>query len=165
MLARLEEEQAVENAEVDRRGELLRVRLRSSFNVSGVVDLLMNLGFAAEVVQHADVGSAHWYGLGTVGELSREEAEVIARRVVPLFARRNGVAVGEVEALVDLVASALHTCIASNSLDAAAPHGVLNSACGRAVEDAALPRLGRERAAALGNAIAADLATRSAFKD
>jgi hypothetical protein len=164
VLARLEEEQAVESAEVDRRGELLRVCLRSSFNVSGVVDLLMNLGFAAEVVEHADVGSAHWYGLGTVGELSREEAEVIARRVVPLFARRNGVVVGEVEALVDLVASALHTWIISNTLDAA-PHGVLNSGCGRAVEDATLPRLGPDRAAALGSAIAADLARRSAFKD
>lgn len=165
MLARLEEDQAVESAEVDRRGELLRVRLRSSFNVSGVVDLLMNVGFAADVVEHTDVGSALWYGLGTVGELSREEAKVIAQRVVPLFAQKNGVVVGDVEALVDLVASALHTWIISNTLDAAAPYGVLNSACGRAVEDAALPRLGPDRAAALGNAIAADLAKRSAFKD
>ena len=165
MLARLQEEEAVEDAEVDRRGELLRVRLKSPFNISGVVDLLMNLGFAAEVADDADVGASQWYGLGSVGELSREEAKVIAQRVVPLFAGQNGVPAGEVDALVGLVAMALHAWIISNTMDTAAPHVALNSACGRAVEDAALPRLGPDRAAALGDAIEADLAKRSAFKE
>jgi hypothetical protein len=130
-----------------------------------VVDLLSNLGFAAQVVGHADVGAATWYGLGSVGELSREEAKVIAQRVVPLFAQQAGLAVGEVESLKDLVATALHACFIANTLEAGAPHGALSSACGRAVEDAALPRFGRDRAVALGNAIQADLAKRSAFKE
>jgi hypothetical protein len=165
VLARLQEEEAVESAEVDRRGELLRLRLRSSSNVSGVVDLLSNLGFAGEVVVDADVGAATWYGLGSVGELSREEAKVIAQRVVPLFAQQAGLGVGEVEALKDLVATALHACFIAHTLEAGAPHGALNSACGRAVQDAALQQLGPERAVALGNAIQADLAKRAAFKE
>jgi hypothetical protein len=165
VLARLQEEEAVETAEVDRRGELLRLRLRPSFDDTGVVDLLLNLGFAAEVVDHDVVGTRHWYGLASVGELSREEGKVIAGRVVPPFAEQTGLAVGEVAALKDLVATALHACFIATTLDAAAPHGALNSVCGHAVETAALERLGPHRAAALGKAIQADLAERAAFKD
>jgi hypothetical protein len=165
VLARLEEEEVVEAAEVDRRGELVRLRLKSVSDVSGVVDLLLNLGFAGEVVGDTDVGVQQWYGLESVGELSREEGKVIAQRVVPLFAQQSDIAVGEVQALTDLVAVALHAFFIANTLDAAVPHKALNSSCGRAVEDAARRRLGPDQAAALGFAIQADLAKHSAFKE
>ena len=163
MLARLQDEDGIETAEVDRRGELLRLRLSSS-DVTHVIELLQQLGFLAELVPHAGVSAMRWYGLGNVGELSREEAEVIARRVVPVFAEVEGIGLGETETIKDVVVTALHACFVAHTLDATAPHGVLNAACGRAVEQAALVLVGRERAAALGRAIEGDLASRSAFK-
>jgi hypothetical protein len=165
VLARLQEESAVEAAEVDRRGELLRLRLESSSDIGGVVALLLDLGFAGEVVSDAQVSDAPlWYGLESVGELSREEGKVIAERVVPAFARLNGIESGNVEALKNSVATALHACFVRHTLGPAAPHGALNDACDRAVEKATTARLGPDRAAALGRAIESDLASRSAFK-
>jgi hypothetical protein len=165
VLARVEEEEGVETAEVDRRGELMRLRLKSVSDTSRLVDLLRDLGFAGEVVGDADVRVPHWYGLGSVGELSREEATIIARRVVPVFAQHIGLAATEVDAVTDLVATALYDCIRPTTLDPSTPPGALNSACGLAVQDAARQRLGPYRAAALGHAIEADLAERSAFKE
>jgi hypothetical protein len=154
VLARLQEEPAVEAAEVDRRGELLRLHLESSSDIGGVVDLLLNLGFAGEVLSDVHVADAAlWYGLDSVGELSREEGKIIAERVVPAFARLNGIESGNVEALKNSVATALHACFVGHTLGAAAPHGALNDACGRAVEKATMARLGPDRAAALGRAI------------
>jgi hypothetical protein len=89
VLARLEEERGVQAAEVDRRGELLRVRLLAGSQVSEVVKALQRLGFAGEVLANEPPEVA-WYGRDSVGELSREEGHVIARRVVPSFARSHG---------------------------------------------------------------------------
>jgi hypothetical protein len=164
VLARLQEERAVESAEVDRRGELLRLRLTSS-DVTQVTDLLQQLGFLGEVVPDGAVAAMRWYGLGTVSELSREESEVIAQRVVPVFAQQSGIGADEVEAVKELVSAALHACFVSHTLEATAPHGTLNDACGRAVEEATSVRLGPNSAAALGRAIEDDLASRSAFKE
>ena len=58
----------------------------------------------------------------------------------------------------ELVSAALHACFVSHTLEATAPHGTLNDACGRAVEEATSVRLGPNRAAALGRAIEDDLA-------
>jgi hypothetical protein len=164
VLARLQEERAVESAEVDRRGELLRLRLTSS-DVTQVTDLLQQLGFLGEVVPDRAVAAMRWYGLATVSELSREESEVIAQRVVPVFAQQSGIGADEVEAVKELVSAALHACFVSHTLEATAPHGTLNDACGRAVEEATSVRLGPNSAAALGRAIEDDLASRSAFKE
>jgi len=73
VLARLNQEPEVEAAQVDRRGEVLRVRLRSPGALPRVTDLLVELGFAGEVVAGA-AGDLRWYGAPDVGELSREEA-------------------------------------------------------------------------------------------
>lgn len=164
MLARLQEQDEVETAEVDRRGELVRLRLKSTSDVSGVMNLLLDLGFAGEVVGVADVGVSDWYGLGRVGELSQEEGRVIAQRIVPSFALENGLTAGELDVVTELVATSLYACFHASTLDATVPHGALNSACGRAVSEAVRERLGPERAAALGHAIEVDLAERSAFK-
>ena len=164
MLARLEEESTVGSAEVDRRGELLRLRLTSS-DVTKVTDLLQQMGFSGEVVPDGAVAAMRWYGLTTVSELSREESEVIAQRVVPMFAQQSGIGVDEIEAVKELASAALHACFVSHTLEATAPPGALNDACARAVEEATSVRLGPNRAAALGRAIEDDLASRSAFKE
>jgi hypothetical protein len=106
-----------------------------------------------------------WYGLGSVSELSREEADVIAQRVVPAFVQQHGIGVGETQAVKEIVAAALHACFINHTLETAAPPGALNDACGRAVGKATSVRLGPDRAAALGRAIEGDLASRSAFKE
>jgi hypothetical protein len=164
VLARLREESGVETADVDRRGELLRVRL-SSTDVSRLTDLLGELGFLSEAVVDADVAAVRWYGLETISELSHEEAEVIAQRVVRSFAPQDGTGIGEIEGLSETVAGALHACFLADTVDASTPHGALSEACGRAVEQATAARLGGDRAAALGRAITGDLASRSALKE
>ena len=130
-----------------------------------VTDVLKQLGFLGEVVPDGAVAAMRWYGLETVGELSREESEVIAQRVVPTFAQQSGFGVDGVPAVIELVSAALHACFVSHTLEATAPQGMLNDACGRAVEEATSARLGPNRAAALGRAIEDDLASRSAFKE
>jgi hypothetical protein len=164
VLARLETEPGVESAEVDRRGELLHVRVGSATDVGRVIDRLHEMGFAGEVITDTEVHGQRWYGPQDVGELSREEAHVIARRVVPLFAEKAHIDAAEVGVLSDLAAAALHDCITARDPAARGPDSTLNSVCGRAVEEATRARIGPDRAAALGNAIEADLASRSAFK-
>ena len=78
MLARLEEQEYVKHVEVDRRGEFLRVDLQAAETVAAVVALLQELGFAAEPIAEAPDDARHWYRRASVGELSREEAGVIA---------------------------------------------------------------------------------------
>jgi hypothetical protein len=165
VLARLEAEPSVDAAEVDRRGELLRIRVRSNADVRGVIDRLLELGFASEPATDADAIAGRWYGVEDVRELSREEAYVIAGRVVPIFAQQASVDAHDVDGLTDVVATALYGCFIARTLDAEEPQGTLNAACGRAVEDAARSRLGQDRASALGMTVEADLATRSAFKE
>ena len=165
MLARLEQESGVELAEVDRRGEVLRVRVSEPDEMTRVIDLLQELGFLGELVPASSINIPRWYGATRVSELSREEADVIAERVVPAFARENGIDASEVDALRALAANAMHECFIQNALDASGSVGVLHGSCGRAVESASRPRLGPDRAASLGRAIEADLAARSAFRD
>jgi hypothetical protein len=164
-LARLQLEPGIERVEVDRRGELLRISVGSMDDVRAVVDRLYEMGFAAQPITEGETIGQHWYGPEDVGELSREEAEVIARRVVPAFTRGDPSVGADMDGLANLVATALHECFVSNTLDASETHGALNSACARAVEAATRGRLGDDRATALARAIETDLATRSAFKE
>lgn len=164
MLARLEAEPGVDTAEVDRRGELLHVRVGSAADVTHVVDLLQELGFAAELMPDAEIVAQDWYGRDRVGELSQEEAHVIARRVVPPLADQWRLAAHDVEDLSVIVATALHAWFLSRDPATSGSAEASRRACGRAVEDAARGRIGNERAALLGSAIEADLASRSAFK-
>jgi hypothetical protein len=161
VLARLQSETGIASVEVDRRGELLRIHAGSAEDVRAVVDLLFEMGFAGEALAEGAAVADQWFGLDQVGELSREEAHVIARRVVPPFAVHTG---DDVDALITVVATALHECFVTNILDGQQTHGALNSACGRAVEAATRPHLG-DRATALRGAVETDLATRSAFKE
>jgi hypothetical protein len=99
-----------------------------------------------------------WYRRDDVGELSREEAAVIARRAVRAFARGHDLPVDQADTLADLVAITLHRCFVTNVVNASSPLGTLHGECGPAVEAATRAQLGAARACELGKAIEADLA-------
>lgn len=156
MLARLEGEPGVTKAEVDRNGKLLRIALAPSAEIDPVLARLHQLGFIGEIVPEG-FAAERWYGRGAVGELSAEEAGVIARRVVPTFVREHGLARFEVE-LISVVTAALHECFVTNALDVGTPPHALDDSCGRAVRAATAFQLGEAGATALGQAVEADLA-------
>ena len=154
MLAQLEARPDVETAEVDRRGELLRIRTHGDADRSTIRDGLERLGFAAEEAPDAVV--ARWYGRSSVGELSREEATVIAARVVPVFGAADGLQPEQIAGLSARVAKALFECFIANQ-DAGLMPGGLASSCARAVTAATSPLLGLSRATVLARAIEADV--------
>ena len=158
MLAQLERRAEVERALVDRRGELLRIHFRSGGAVSTIAEELARMGFTAEEAP-ASAPDARWYGLADIGELSRDEARVIASRVVPPFAAGCGLGPELVVPLSERIGDALYACFIGHRETPPAPGG-LAVPCGRAVRDAAAPLIGSERAAALGHAIEADLSGR-----
>lgn len=85
MLARLESIPGVGLADVDHRGELLRLRLDQADALASVRAALEELGYSADDVtgDPASAGEGRWYSAQTVRQLSREESEVIARRITP----------------------------------------------------------------------------------
>lgn len=117
---------------------------------------LERMGFpAAEAT--VDTSGLRWYGPAEVGELSREEAGVIAARVVPAYGAANGLDRQQVGAASALVIEALYGCFTGRH-DALASLGGMAVSCGHAAEQATRRQLGDDRAAALGRAIESDLA-------
>jgi len=157
VLAQIEQQAGVTSVEVDRRGEFLRVDAGGPEDVAAVIARLYELGFAAERTT-GSAAESQWYRRDNVGELSREEAGVIARRVVPAFVRANDLPPDQADTLTDLVAMTLHRCFVTNVVHADSPLGTLHRECGRAVEEATRAQLGAARASELGKAIEADLA-------
>jgi len=157
VLAQLEGRPDVKRAEVDRRGELLRVTLRASVGAPAIREALEVMGFGAEQAPDAVTAAVRWYGPAEVGELSREESAVIASRVVLPFGAANGLEQTDIDPLSARVAGALYECFVGNR-DAGLAPGGLAAPCGRAVEAATRAQLGEDRAALLGRAIEADLA-------
>ena len=157
MLAQIEQQAGVESVEVDRRGEFLRVDARGPEDVAAVIARLHELGFAAGRTTDS-AAERQWYRHDEVGELSREEAAVVARRAVPAFARAHDLPADEAGTLTGLVAITLHRCFVTNVVDASSPIGALQDECVRGVEAATRTRLGAARAAELAKAIGADLA-------
>ena len=87
MLARLDSVAGLHDAAVDHRGELLRLVV-SDANVLDVVrGELSDLDYAAEGVSGITASDVRWYAFDDVRDLSREEAEIIARRVTSAFRR------------------------------------------------------------------------------
>jgi hypothetical protein len=155
VLAQLERRSDVETAEVDRRGELVRIRTLGDGDRTAIRNELERMGFAAEETGNA-VDVVRWYGPSAVGELSREEGTVIAARVVPLFGAENGLRWEQIDVLTTRVAAALYECFIGHQ-DAALGPGGLASPCGGAVTEATSALLGPDRAAALARAVEADL--------
>jgi hypothetical protein len=155
VLAQLEERHDVESATVDRRGELLRIRTRAGGDVSGIHDELERMGFAAEAAANVDP-NLRWYGRSSVGELSREEGQVIAARVVPAFGAAKGLPPALIDAVGASVETALYECFIGHQ-DAALVPGGLAASCRYAVSAATSALLGPDSAAALGLAIESDM--------
>jgi hypothetical protein len=163
VLARLEEEPGVIQAEVDRHGTLLRVHLVDASATAPVIARLQELGFFGQIMRNETSGG-RWYGRDAVGELSAEEAGVIARRVVPKFTREHRLI--DIESIViSLVTAALHQCFVTSVLDLGTPAHALDDSCGRAVRAATQAQLGDELASLLGRDIEADLAGHRASRD
>jgi len=155
-LAQLQQREDVETARVDRRGELLRIRLRAGGSVGAVREALEMMGFAAETMDDT-AAARRWYGASEVRELSREEAEVVASRVTPAFGAAHAMTPADVALASSLAADALYRWFVYR-VDGAASGLDMASSCGRAVEAATLSLLGPDQARALGDAIEADLA-------
>jgi len=161
VLARLEQIVGVESAEIDRRGELLRLRLAHPETLVVVTRTLEELGFSSDPLGEAHVSAAavaRWYGRGAVGELSREEAGVIARRVVGPFVASRALSATQGARVGDTVARALYECFVAHTLTASAVPDSLREVCARAVEMAVRPELGIEGAAELARLLREDLA-------
>ena len=119
--------------------------------MAAVIARLYELGFAAGRTTDS-AAERQWYRHDEVGELSREEAAVIAQRVVPAFARANDLP-DRADTLTDLVAMTLHRCFVTNVVHADSPLGTLHGECGRAVEEGTRAQLGAARASELGKAV------------
>lgn len=113
------------------------------------------MGFASETVDGAAVAD-RWYGPSDVPELSREEAAVVATRVMATFGAAHVLAADQVTLATSQAAAALYRWFVDRS-DGASSGRELAS-CGRAVEAATSALLGIDRARAFGDAIEADLA-------
>ena len=161
MLARLEKEVGVTKAVVDRHGTLLRLHLLDDSAVGPVIERLLDLGFVGQIVPN-ETPSARWYGRNDVSELSAEEAGVIARRVVPRFAREHQLAANVADTVGGIVTAALRECFVTNVLDVGASAHSLDDSCGRAVYAATQAQLGDELAHSLGRDVEADLSGRRA---
>ena len=70
MLAQLQLRADVETARVDRRGELLRIRVRTGGSIEAVRDALKTMGFAAETAIGIGWDTVRWFGPTEVRELS-----------------------------------------------------------------------------------------------
>ena len=144
-------------AEVDHRGELLRLRLSDPSALDRVHAALRELGYRADEVSEPSAPDARWYGPAQVSELSREEAGVIARRIVPPFARSQALSTETRDRVRDAVANALYACFTAHTLGAGAPPGELRAACSDAVRDAIADLVGPDAADRLVVELWADL--------
>lgn len=156
MLARLEAIDGVTLAEVDHRGELLRLQLMSGQALEDAIQTLRELGYGADRSGDAPA-VARWYGRDTVRELSREEGDVIAERVMSTFARSRGIDPSTRAQLEDLVTRALYAYFAAHTLDKSAAPGTLVRECVNVVEAAVRDLLGPDGARELAALLSADL--------
>lgn len=159
MLARLGSIAGVGSADVDHRGELLRLRLDRADALASVRAALEELGYgAADVTDDpASAGEARWYGAQTVRQLSREESEVIARRITPPITDASSRDPAASDRLTSVVADALYGCFIAHTLVAGTPPGAMREACATAVEAAATPLIGAAGARQLAAVLRQDL--------
>jgi hypothetical protein len=156
-LARLDAIPGLREAAVDHRGELLRL-LVSEANVLDVVrGELSNLGYAAEPVSGLVASDVRWYAFDDVRDLSREEAQIIARRVTSAYVRSHTLSDATAIRLEHAVAEALYRCFAANELGPGAAPGTLRSVCFDAAEQAARAVVGDDEAREYASLLAKDL--------
>lgn len=90
-------------------------------------------------------------------ELSREESDVIADRVVAAFSRERGLTASIADRLELVVAQSLYAYFVAHTIDARALPGALRRDVADTVETAARDLLGLDSARALSAALLADL--------
>jgi hypothetical protein len=157
VLARLGSIPELREAAVDHRGELLRLLVSEESVLDLVRVELANLGYTAEPVSGLVASDVRWYAFDDIRDLSREEAEIIARRVTSAFARVRTLSEATAIRLEHTVAEALYRCFAANELGAGAAPGTLRSACCDAAETAARAVVGDDEARAYASLLAQDL--------
>ncbi|HEY8823546.1 MAG TPA: hypothetical protein VIP07_01545 [Candidatus Limnocylindria bacterium] len=158
MLARLEDLEGVDHAEIDHRGDFLRLSLSNDHAVALAADVLKGLGYASERASDADVQTvASWYDTGSVGDLSRIEASAIAERTVPTFALTRKLGPDATDRVRRAVVDALHNCFVSTPLASGPSLAAFRLLCVRVVEGSLRPIVGRASARTLAELVNADL--------
>jgi hypothetical protein len=160
VLARLEGLDGIDHAEIDYRGDLLRLSLSDDGALESVADLLKGLGYESELSADAEIQAVtSWYDIESVGDLSRVEASVIAERVLPSFALARELSPDQTDDLRTAVIDALHNYFVSAALASGPSLGEFRLSCARPVEVHVRPIVGHASARTLGQLINADLTT------
>jgi len=138
------------DAKTDHSGEL--VRLVDRGQSAGVRARLMDLGYGSEELAAAARATAlenDWYA---PSDLSREEAHVLASRIVPAFAQEHTIDPAHAPALEQRVQIALFGCFTGIAIPSSAPSTSMPGACREAVAVAAAADglIGEGAAAELG---------------
>ncbi len=123
------------DAKTDHAGELVRFIDRGQ--VASVRARLTELGYNSEELSGAAHSAAldrQWYA---ASDLSREEAEVLASRIVLAFAREHAIDPAQAPALEQRVQGALFGCFTGIVIPSSAPSKSLPGACREAVAVAA----------------------------
>ncbi len=157
MLARLEALDGVVSAAVDHRGELLRLGVRDEGVLDRVRHALRDLGYGASAIDASEQTNERWYASANVRELSREEARIVADRVVPPFAVAYPLTDSEATRLTSVVSTALFECFTAHTLGSGPPADSLRRLCSQAVAEAAKVLVGTDAADDLAARIDADL--------
>ena len=117
MLARVEEIEGADRAEIDYRGDFLRLSLNDDGALALIADLLKGLGYESARATDGEVQAvARWYDIASVGDLSRVEASVIADRIVPSFALARKLSPDQIKRVRSAVVEALHSCFVKTAL-------------------------------------------------
>jgi len=127
--------------EVDHGGEYLRLRAGDENCISAVRRLLDAAGYVSELLDRRaalelEGRDLRWYPVAQVGDLSREEAEILAQEIVPAFLHAHSVGVNA-EALQRAVASGLEKCFLARRPHSRGLPTEGAGECGAAVAEAA----------------------------
>jgi hypothetical protein len=158
VLARVEGLEGVDHAQIDYRGDFLQLSLTDDGALAIVTDVLKVLGYESDRASDTDAQTvSSWYGLESVGNLSRVEASVIADRILPSFVATRRLSPGQTDDLRSAVRDALHNCFVNTALANGPSLGEFRLSCVRAVEDTARPIVGPASARTLAVLLNADL--------
>ena len=116
-------------------GELVRFVDRGQ--AAGVRARLTDLGYGSEELAGAAKSTSlehEWYA---PSDLSREEAQVLARKIVPAFAEEHPIDPTQTPALEQRVQGALFGCFTGIAIPSSAPSRSLPGACREAIAVAA----------------------------
>lgn len=157
MLARLKAIPGLSEAAVSHSGDLLRLVASHADALDAVRRELSALGYATEPIKGLAASDLRWYAFDDVRDLTREEAEIIARRVTSVFARPRRLSDPRAIRLEHAVTDALYQCLAANELTAETAAGTLTSVCVDSAERAARAIVGDDGAREYASLLAKDL--------